>query len=564
MFRWFVEKKANYEKGQIFPLVIAALAVLIIMAMITANLGKLAIFKTDVSNAADAGALAGASILSGWLLGAGLTSDTWCGTAVVTTARMIEIAVLGRDDIHIESFTADTEATDDSSADYQQFSDTLVGMIKLYLQHLLKFYEAYPLILEDSIMTWSNAKQTALRAAFQNSGVDERPSLNWKNYDLRGMGTYDSYVNTYLSQEANQTGFSRFMSHPISGYGNSLGEISPGVLSDLTEYSGYGWTQNADESFSGSYPGNVNGYTSYDNWVKVVVQGSILFPVEALSFSDYFGSGAVTALNAIVGIGSYCKYVGWMGGSGDDTVNDLKEVYGLGYLLAAIFAIVTAVVFNGMIESLPSGLKFQDDNETLYTTENPIVVEVTRYKKGENLGMWNFQYGDSGQVHARSAAHVCRHDASNNDSEDITIKPVLVESIKDIGNLFGAVTGSLTEVDWSNPFGIITLVQSAACMGLTFGYVANYLYCDMAEQDCTEDYLENVLKVWALSGSGLVALQYMAYRYLCSEDTDVALTPQDSDASDVSTSGVTSLDTSDWFMTELHLFETELYPGYIE
>jgi hypothetical protein len=167
-------------------------------------------------------------------------------------------------------------------------------------------------------------------------------------------------------------------------------------------------------------------------------------------------------------------------------------------------------------------------------------------------------------VHARSAAHACRHDASNNDSDDITIKPVLIDSIKDIGNLFGAVTGSLTEVDWSNPFGIITLVQSALCMGLTFGYVADYLYCDMADQDCTEDYLENVLKVWVTSGSGLVALQYMAYEALCSEDTDLALTPQDSDASNVSTSGLTSIDTSDWFKTELHLFETELYPGYIE
>ena len=68
MFIWFSENRANYNKGQVFPFVIAAIAILVMMAMITANLGKLAIFKTDVSNAADAGALAGAGVLSGWLL----------------------------------------------------------------------------------------------------------------------------------------------------------------------------------------------------------------------------------------------------------------------------------------------------------------------------------------------------------------------------------------------------------------------------------------------------------------------------------------------------------------
>jgi hypothetical protein len=588
MFTWFSENKANYKKGQIFPFVIAALAMLIIMAMITANLGKIAIFKTDVSNAADSGALAGASILSGYLLGVGLTSDTWCGTAIVTTARMMEIAILGRDDINIPSFsltgspsgtssttttnkdgsttttttstdntntTTTTTTTTDTNGDtttktsndgatnsYQNFAPTLVGMIKLYVQHLLKFYLAYPTILSDSIMTWSNAKQTALRVAFQNSGVDERPNTSFKEYG----GDYDSYVNDYLSQEANQTGFTRFMSHTISGYGYPLGEITPYKVSDTMVTSGYGWTQNADETFSGSYPGN--DYQSKENWVQVIVQGSVMYPIEALSFADYFGTEAVTTLTAIVGVGSYLKYIGLMGGSGDTTVKKLIPKYGLGYLLAAIFAIVTALVFRGMVEYLPSGLKFQDDNNALYTTQNPIVVQVKRHKRPHNLGMWNFQYGDVTSV---SGAHAFP------DNEDATIKPVFVESITSLGSS----SGNVNEENWSSPDDIITIAQGAFCMGLTFSVAGSILTtCSMLEQECAENYIELAV-VSYLTGNVPVALEFLAWGLLCSDNTD-SLNPQSGDAT-MNTSGFLALDTSEWFDTYLHLFETELYQGYV-
>ncbi len=559
MFIWFAVNRANYRKGQIFPFLIAALAILIIMGMITANIGKLSIFKTDVSNAADAGALAGASVLSGWLLSAGMISDTWCGTAVVTAARMMEIAVLGRDDIKIPSFSTDdsSNTTSTNNPDYQQFTDTLVGMIKLFIQHLIKFYLAYPRILEDSIMSWSNAKSAALRGAFSNAGVDEQPPLEWKNYDRQGKGAYDSYVNTYMSVDANQTGFSRFMSHPNSGFGNAWPNgITPGVLSDIMVTSGYGWTQNADESFSGSYPGNVNNYATYDNWVKVQVQGSVMWPVEALTFTEYFGDGVTGGLTAIVGVGSYLKYIGLMGGKGDKTVDGLKKVYGLGYLLAAVFAAVTAAAYLGMIKYMPSGLQFKDDEESLYTTKNPIVVQVTRFRKDQNLGMWNFQYG--GGVHARSAAHAFR------ENNDITIKPVLVESIKDLNGLLGSVTDSVSDVDWNNPFGIMTLFQGMLCAGLAGGTSQSPIalkICDMEEKLCAKSYLENVLASW-ISFGPQAALMYMAYAALCQDDT-VGLSPQSGDAN-MDTSGLMGIDTSEWFKTELHLFETELYPGYIE
>ena len=143
--------KARYEKGQIFPFLIAIIAVIIIIAMITLNLGQIAIFKTDVSNAADAAALAGASTLSGYLLGIGLQSDMMCGEMLVAVAAIL-IEVI-----------------------------TVIGIpiaIATYIAYLVRMLVTYFQALEEGKMAWSNAKKTAMQYAFQNAGIDEqRPSF---------------------------------------------------------------------------------------------------------------------------------------------------------------------------------------------------------------------------------------------------------------------------------------------------------------------------------------------------------------------------------------------------
>lgn len=60
MFSYFNLLK-NGNKGQIFPLLIAAAAILTIAALISANLGKVSLDRLNTMNAADAGALAGIS-----------------------------------------------------------------------------------------------------------------------------------------------------------------------------------------------------------------------------------------------------------------------------------------------------------------------------------------------------------------------------------------------------------------------------------------------------------------------------------------------------------------------
>lgn len=64
MFNYFHKNKLRYEKGQLAPFFILILVALITMAMVTVNLSKVASIKTESSNAADAGSLAGGSVMA--------------------------------------------------------------------------------------------------------------------------------------------------------------------------------------------------------------------------------------------------------------------------------------------------------------------------------------------------------------------------------------------------------------------------------------------------------------------------------------------------------------------
>lgn len=64
MIIWFHRSR---KKGQITPFMIAVIVILLIVTMITVNLGKISMTRTHTANAADAGALAGASTMANGL-----------------------------------------------------------------------------------------------------------------------------------------------------------------------------------------------------------------------------------------------------------------------------------------------------------------------------------------------------------------------------------------------------------------------------------------------------------------------------------------------------------------
>lgn len=64
MFTYFHQHKLKYERGQLLPVFIVVLAVILIMAMVTVNLSKVSSIKTDSANAVDAGGLAAGSAMA--------------------------------------------------------------------------------------------------------------------------------------------------------------------------------------------------------------------------------------------------------------------------------------------------------------------------------------------------------------------------------------------------------------------------------------------------------------------------------------------------------------------
>jgi len=64
MFIYFNQHKANYRKGQLAPFFIAFIILLLVAALVAINIGKIGLFKTYTSNAADAGSLAAGSVMA--------------------------------------------------------------------------------------------------------------------------------------------------------------------------------------------------------------------------------------------------------------------------------------------------------------------------------------------------------------------------------------------------------------------------------------------------------------------------------------------------------------------
>lgn len=411
MFRFFSGEKLNYEKGQVFPFLIAVLVVVIVMVMITVNLGQIGVFKTDVSNAADAGALAGASSLSGALLEFGLTSDNMAGFGIITTAVVIlELC----------------------------FPLSVIWGIITWIASIVKQFATYFNALGKGRMAWSNAKKAALQYAFQNAGVDE-PRPTFEEFLGRVYGlpptTADiaKYYKIYLDGDdpsaddatrrkikiCSQSGFGRFMEDTKKGVWDEgkLGKIDPGVTTPVIVTSGYGWSQsiqNGKVSNANSYDQG-GDYSSYENYVEVKVTGTIMYPLGIYNMGDMLIGTIRDDIKSYVD-----KYLPWW----------------IRWIVDYIILIVDIVIF--MLGLFPAGLEFasailldgtKEENTKAYTTDNPIRVDVAHYKRNNNLGLWNFRYGKDGKVSA--AASACAYP----ESDLSTISPAC--EILDIEKLLG-------------------------------------------------------------------------------------------------------------------------------
>jgi hypothetical protein len=424
MFIKFSEDKTRYEKGQIFVFLIAVIAILLIIAMITVNLGQLSLFKTDVSNAADAGALAGASILSSTLLGFGLASDTMAGTALVTGFLIICFVIVG-------SILIATGI----GAPIGAYLITTAGI--MYTNYMINYWANYAgNMLGGGILAHKNAKQTAIQYAFNNVGIDEpRPTFEQflRNvYDITDPDKQctaeqiEDYYHKYMSGEGDTTeetkkilkysrsGFTRFMEDNKEGYWNknAFGSIDPSRYTPETVTSGYGWWVASDGVIENSYCNRqgkpYNDATKYrqsrdvTDYIEVKVHGSTSYPV---TWDSLITEGFQAISDFLLGF--------------------LPD--GLAWILGGIMGTIRRI-FGAFF---PTHFTMGDgtaDDMIKWSTGNYITVTVTRYKK-KNLGLWSFLYGRGGRVSAKARAHAY---TNLNLYPPQTIEQVLLSSPTDV------------------------------------------------------------------------------------------------------------------------------------
>ncbi len=396
MFGLFSKNKADYKnKGQIFPFLIAVICVSIILMMITVNLGQIGIFKTEVSNAADAGALAGASTLSSTLLGLGLRSDMMCGRAIeVLIAIIIELCFF------------------------------VYGWIMAILTYIVFIVEALVNLAYaygDARLGWTNAKRISLQYAFNNSGVDEvRPTFEdfLKNaYSVADPTTlsaaqlqtyYDEYSKgaTLNTRNYAQTGFSKFVADAEEGYWDedSMGEINPSEVSDIEVVSGYGWN---DYDKGGNSYANGGSYDNYDNWVEVKAIASSQYAIDLWSYLQELSACLINYLLDNMWIPWWLTWMGL-------PASWIIETFASFLLCAAVCQYVypMGLQFTGGREDF---LDDEGEDTRKEVDENPILVEVARYKRPNNLGLWNFRYG---RTKAMRQGHAFRQQGDEKSTAD--------------------------------------------------------------------------------------------------------------------------------------------------
>ncbi|MDD5155275.1 MAG: Tad domain-containing protein, partial [Candidatus Omnitrophica bacterium] len=363
----------------------AIICVALILTMITINLGQLGVYKTDVSVAADSAALAGVSVLSGALLGLGLTSDSMCGKGIIMILSAVAATLIPPPVGEIIAISI---------------------LFALLISEITSYIRAW----QDGMMAWSNAKKTALQYAFQNAGVDEpRPSFkafmnNVKGYyGWGGTGVdelnaqqvqtlYTAYFNGDDSSHGfsegtrrairnySQNGFYRFMSaDPLTsnkGYW-PLGDITPlHPHSQRVVTSGFGWGPGPGPD--GTTPNSFDmgiPYNQFENYVEVSVSGMTLFPLEPWNGLHQISD---MILNAIRDLAH--SLIPWW----------LWPLEWIVDLLIGLVGIILDIIF--AIIPFPLGLSPINRNMKLLTDDSPLRVEVRRYKKDIPLGLWTFKY----------------------------------------------------------------------------------------------------------------------------------------------------------------------------
>ena len=156
----------NKKKGQIAPFMIAVIVILLITLMVTVNLGKISLTKTDTANAADAGALAGASTMANGLNAIGDISDGMLADFIAAQAALA-------------------------------MCPTCWKAWVTYGAHVASQFALYAYAWKAARDTLKEAKKASLQLAFSNVGIDEaKPRQGNETYEewLKRKSNFEQWM----------------------------------------------------------------------------------------------------------------------------------------------------------------------------------------------------------------------------------------------------------------------------------------------------------------------------------------------------------------------------------
>jgi len=186
MFIYFNENKLAYHKGQLAPFFIVFIIILLIAALVTVNIGKVGLIKTHTSNAADAGALAGGSVMATVFNTQAVMNsemivayETFYASMAVTVGIIIAAswAAVGPCagnccPCHSGCCGCCPSAGCISYTGYA-ISGLLAAVVALIAFQVRQFYY-YKIMKERAIEGRENANEAAYRYAFLNSGISSK------------------------------------------------------------------------------------------------------------------------------------------------------------------------------------------------------------------------------------------------------------------------------------------------------------------------------------------------------------------------------------------------------
>lgn len=222
MFTYFHKNRLRYDKkGQLAPVFILFLVLMIIMAMVTLNLSKVSMLKTDTANSVDAGALAAGSTMANMFNSFAVTSaqsqkDYWAfytgvsisfvlandqlTAALTLNSTASATMIIGRLMLLIAQAWSSCENTpyigpfcramkyffcflgkareEYTNQSFQagkvlmgQFTDTIEAILVAYSAYALSQWYWYRMVRENAGKYRIQARQVGYSMAFSNSGI---------------------------------------------------------------------------------------------------------------------------------------------------------------------------------------------------------------------------------------------------------------------------------------------------------------------------------------------------------------------------------------------------------